>query len=181
MTARAALSLGMVVAAVLAAGPGAAAAQPAPIQSRLTGTYQMTGRVTAARYVRGEHVGEAVQRSWAFTPLCATGPCAQVRLVRGRAAGTDSLILNQTSPGHYSGTGRFFAPLKCAGRVYSAGEEVPFTINVTVTVTTTAPDGTVLAQRISATYVNKTRLNLTPCVLVLGHDSARYTGALVLG
>ena len=33
-----------------------------------------------------------------------------------------------------------------------------------------------LASQISATYVNKTRLNLTRCVIVLGHDSARYTG-----
>ena len=117
-----------------------------------------------------------MQRTWTFTPLCVTGPCAQVRLVRGRANGTDTLILTQSTPGHYSGTGRFFAPLKCAGTVYGAGEEVPFTINVQVTATTTAPDGTVLAQQISATYVNKSRLNLTRCVIVLGHDSARYTG-----
>ena len=33
-----------------------------------------------------------------------------------------------------------------------------------------------MATQISATYVNKSRLNLTRCVIVLGHDSARYTG-----
>jgi hypothetical protein len=173
---RAAL-LGPAVAAVLAAGAGAASAQPAPgTEARLAGTFQMTGRVTAARYVRGEHVGETVQRTWTFTPLCASGPCAQVRLFRGRANATDTLVLTQTSPGHYAGTGQFFAPLKCAGTVFSMGEEVPYELTLTIRATTTAPDGTVLAQQISATYVNKSRLNLTRCVIVLGHDSARYTG-----
>ena len=176
MRPRARLALGLVLAGVLAPGAGEAAAQPAQVQSRVAGTFQMTGRVTAARDVRGEHVGEVVQRTWTFTPLCASGPCAQVRLYRGRANATDTLILTQTSPGHYSGTGRFFAPLKCAGIVYSMGEEVPYQIKLAVTATTTAPDGTVLAQQISATYVNKSRLNLTRCVIVLGHDSARYTG-----
>jgi hypothetical protein len=176
MSAGARLALGTVVAAVLGASPGVAGAQPSQVQSRLAGTFQMTGRVTAARDVRGEHVGETVQRTWTFTPLCATGPCSQVRLFRGRANATDTLILNETSAGHYSGTGRFFAPLKCAGTVYSEGEEIPFGIKLTVTATTTAADGTVLAQQINATYVNKTRLNLTRCVIVLGHDSARYTG-----
>ncbi len=176
MSARARVALAAVVAAVLAASPGAAGAQSPQVQSRLAGTYQMTGRVTAAQEVRGEHLGEVVQRTWTFTPLCATGPCAQVRLFRGRANATDTLILNQTSPGHYSGASRFFAPLKCAGTVYSMGEEVPYQIKLQVTATTTAPDGTVLAQRISATYVNKSRLNLTRCVIVLGHDAARYTG-----
>ncbi len=95
----------------------------------------------AARNVRGEHVGEIVQRTWTFTPLCAAGPCAQVRLVRGRGNGTDSLILDRTTPGHYAGTGRFFAPLKCAGTVYATGEEVPFEIKLHVTATATAPTG----------------------------------------
>jgi hypothetical protein len=176
MSAGARVALAALVATVLAAGPGAAGAQPAPVQSRLAGTFLMTGRVTAALHVRGEHVGEIVQRTWTFTPLCVTGPCAQVRLFRGRANATDTLILNQTSPGHYSGGGRFFAPLKCARTVYLMGEEVPFRIKLQVTATTTAPDGTLLAEQISATYVNKTRLNLTRCVIVLGHDSARYTG-----
>jgi hypothetical protein len=176
---RRALALAGLALAVIApaAGPAFAAGQPDQTDARLAGTFQMNGRVTAAHDVRGEHVGEIVQRTWTFTPLCVSGPCAQVRLFRGRANATDTLILNETSPGHYSGTGRFFAPLKCARQVYSAGEEVPYQIKLTVTATTTAPDGTVLAQQISATYVNKVRRNLTRCVIVLGHDSARYTGA----
>ena len=159
-----------------AVGAVGAVAQPAPVESRLAGTYQMTGRLTAAQFVRGEHVGEVVPRTWTFTPLCAAGPCAQVRLFRGRRTATDTLILTESSPSHYWGTGSFFAPLECAGQVYSTGEEVPFQINVQVTATTTAPDGTVLAQQITATYVNQSRMNLTPCVIVLGHDAARYTG-----
>ena len=117
MSARARLAVAVVVVAVPAAAAGAAAAQPAPIQSRLAGTYQLTGRVTAAHDVRGEQVGEVVLRTWTFTPLCVTGPCAQVRLFRGRANAGDTLILTQGTPGHYSGTGLFFATLKCAGTV----------------------------------------------------------------
>jgi hypothetical protein len=165
--------------ALAAIAPASASAQSGQTEARLAGTFQMTGHVTAAHDVRGEHVGETVHRTWTFTPLCVTGPCAQVRVFRGRANATDTLILTQTSPGHYSGTGRFFAPLMCAGTVDSAGEEVPYKVKLTVTATTTAPDGTVLASQISATYVNKTRLNLTRCVIVLGHDSARYTGTFV--
>ena len=156
------------------AGVGTAAAQPEP---RLEGSFQMTGRVTVADHVRGEHVGEFVHRTWTFTPLCATGPCAQVRLVRARAAGADTLILTQNSPGQYAGSGRFFAPLKCAGRVYPSGVEIPFRVAVRVTETATAADGTVVASGVDATYVNKSRLNLTPCVFVPGHDSARYSGS----
>jgi hypothetical protein len=156
-----------------------AAAQPAPTQARLEGTFELTGRVTVAHHVRGEHIGQFVHRTWMFTPLCATGPCAQVRLVRARATGTDSLILVQTAPGHYAGSGRFFAPLKCAGKVYGAGEEIPFNIKVHITATATAPDGTTVASAVGATYVNKSRLNLTRCVIVLGHDSARYSGQVV--
>jgi hypothetical protein len=170
----------VVLAATLALARGATA-QPTPTEARLAGTYQMTGRITAAKYVRGEHVGETIQRTWMFTPLCVSGPCAQVRVYRGRRTATDTLILTETSPGHYAGTGAFYAPLACAGKVYSSGEEVPFTINVAITATTTAPDGTFLASQISATYVNTTRLNLTPCVIVLGHDSARYQGTDITG
>jgi hypothetical protein len=176
---RALIALAAATAAATAAVPTAAVAQPAPPEARLEGPFQLAGHVTVARHVRGEHVGQIVQRTWMFAPLCATGACAQVRLVRARATGTDSLILTRTAPGHYAGSGRFFAPLKCAGRVYAAGEEIPFQIKVRITATTTAADGTNVASAISATYVNKSRLNLTRCVIVLGHDSARYRGTAV--
>jgi hypothetical protein len=185
MSPRAQVAARLAFVAALAGGAAVAtataAAQPTPTESRLAGTYQMTGRITAAKYVRGEHVGEMVQRTWMFTPLCVSGPCAQVRVYRGRRTATDTLILTQTTPGNYAGTGTFYAPLSCAGKVYSSGEEVPFTINLAITATTTAPDGTILASQITAEYVNKSRVNLTPCVIVLGHDSARYTGTDVTG
>ena len=178
MSARARVAAGLAVAVVIAgaAGAGVAAARPTAVEARLAGTFQMTGRITAAHNVRGEHVGETVQRTWTFTPLCVSGPCAQVRVFRGRRTATDTLILTQTTPGRYAGTGVFYAPLECAGKVYSTGEEVPFTIKLAIAATATAPDGTVLASRITATYTNTSRLNRTPCVLVVGHDAARYTG-----
>jgi len=175
MSTRDSLAVGLAVAVVLAAA-GAAAAQPPPTEARHAGTVQMNGLVTAAKYV-----GETIQRTWTFVPLCVSGACAQVRVTRGRRTGTDTLILTQTSPGDYAGTGVFFAPLQCAGRAYSSGEHVPFTITVAITGTTTAPDGTLLASQITASYVNTTRLNLTPCVIVLGHDAARYTGTIAPG
>ncbi len=152
----------VVLVATLGLAPGAAG-QPAP---QLQGTFQMTGTVTVANNVRGERVGEIVHRTWTFTPQCPTAPCATVRLVRQRATGTDTLTLHQTGPDSYAGAGRFFAPLRCTGRVYRPGQVVPFKITVHVTAT----------GHLNATYVNRSRVNLTPCIGVLGHDAARYTG-----
>jgi hypothetical protein len=148
--------------AASAAFAASAAAQPVP---PLQGTFQMTGTVTVANHVRGEYVGQVVQRTWTFTPLCPTQPCAAVQLVRQRATGTDTLILNQTGPATYTGAGQFSTPLRCVGRIYSPGQVVPFRITVRVTDT-----GALIA-----TYVNPSRINLTPCIGVLGHDAARYT------
>jgi hypothetical protein len=146
------------------AAPPAPAAQP-------QGTFQMTGHVTVAHNVRGEHVGEIVQRTWTFTPQCPTAPCATVQLVRARASGTDTLMLQQTAPGIYAGQGSFSAPLRCHGQVYNPGETVPFRITVRVTAAT-GP----VASAISARYVNRSRINLTRCIGLLGHDAAQYTG-----
>jgi hypothetical protein len=89
-----------------------------------------------------------------------------VILVRQRANGTDRLTLHKDGPNAYAGAGRFYAPLRCAGRIYRPGQSVPFKITVHVTAT----------DHLNATYVNGTRINLTPCIAVLGHDAARYTG-----
>jgi hypothetical protein len=70
----------------------------------------------------------------------------------------------------------FYAPLRCSGRIYPRGQEIPFRITVRVTAT----NGTA-ASAISATYVNRERTNLTPCIGVLGHDSARYVGLVAPG
>jgi hypothetical protein len=101
--------------------------------------------------------------------------------VRGRATGTDVVTLTAVGPHAYAGTGQFGAPLRCAGRIYSPGQAIPFQIKVHVTATGPAAGGATIATAITATYVNHARLNLTPCVAVLGHDAARYTGTLAAG
>lgn len=173
-----ALALAAIGAALLIV-PSASTGQPPPAPTaQLQGIFQMTGTVTTAQFVRGEHAGETVQRSWSFTPLCSVGYCATVRLVRGRATGIDTLTLTATGPRAYAGTGLFHAPLRCAGRVYRPGQAIPFQITVHVTGTAPAAGGAMVATAISATYVNTARRNLTPCVAVLGHDSASYTGTV---
>jgi hypothetical protein len=163
------------VLAILAfAGP--ASAQTPTTDALLKGSFQMSGRVTAAQNVRGERVGQVVTRTWTFTPQCAAAPCAAVLLVRRRSGGTDTLTLEQTRTGSYAGAGVFYAPLRCSGRIYPRGQEIPFRITVRVTATNAGA-----ASAISATYVNRERTNLTPCIGVLGHDSAHYVGLLAPG
>lgn len=173
--ARAALAIAAIGAALLAL-PAASPGQPPAPATQLQGTFQMAGTVTVAKFVRGEHVGEAVQRSWTFTPLCSAGDCATVRLVRSRRTGTDTVTLTAVGPDAYAGAGQFYAPLRCAGRIYSSGESILFGIRVQVTATAPAAGGGTIATAISASYVNSRRVNLTPCVAVLGHDAAHYTG-----
>jgi hypothetical protein len=167
----------LVLTVLAAAGlTASASAQPPASDALLKGTFQMSGRVTVAANVKGERVGQVVTRMWTFTPECATGPCATVQLVRGRVAGSDTLTLQRTPTGTYTGTGLFYAPLRCSGRIYPRGQEIPFRITVRITAT----NGTA-ASAISATYVNRLRTNLTPCIGVLGHDSAHYAGLLSPG
>jgi len=161
---------------VLPAAASAASAPPFP-DARLQGTFELGGRVTAAHAVNGEHVGQTITRAWTFTSTCPSGQCPQVALVRSRAAGSDSVMLRRTGPGRYRGSGSFFLPLRCAGRVYAQGEQVLFTVSVRITPAVPFGSG-VLATRVSATYVNRQRINHTPCVAALGHDAASYHGHL---
>jgi hypothetical protein len=171
------LAAAILLAILAAAGlTASASAQPATSDALLGGSFQMSGRVTVAHNVRGERVGQVVTRTWTFTPECTTGPCAAVQLVRGRATGSDTLTLQRTPTGTYTGSGLFYAPLRCSGRIYPRGQEIPFRITVRIT----AANGTT-ASAISASYVNRERTNLTPCIGVLGHDSAHYVGLLTPG
>jgi hypothetical protein len=170
------------IVACLAAPAGARAASggagvPSAGPARLTGHFAMSGRVTAATHIRGEHPGQLVHREWTFTPLCPSGPCPAVQLVRVRARGSDTTVLTATGPGTYVGHGRFDAPLRCAGRTRPKGESVPFTIRLTITATATVL-GAQVASQIHATYVNRRRTNLTRCVDIPGHDAAVYDGLL---
>jgi hypothetical protein len=140
----------------------------------------MTGKVTKAVRIRGEHVGQTVKRTWTFTPQCPAGPCSSLQLVRQRQAGTDKLVLRRISAGYYEGNGKFYAPLRCARRTYENGVSVPFTIQVHVTAAAVV-GGETLATRIRATYTNRGRRNHTPCIFIPGHDAASYTGVAGAG
>jgi hypothetical protein len=168
---------------ILAATPALAAATPRrigdPTRARLHGSFLLAGRVTVAKNVSGEHVGENVLRTWTFTSSCRTGECATVSMVRPRAGGTDSLVLHLRAPGYYVGQGSFSAPLRCGNQTYRNGEAVPFTITVRVTAAVVV-GGVDAATRVGASYANRSRTNRTPCVAVLGHDAATYHGHLVL-
>lgn len=166
-------------AAALAGLPAPAAAQSSPLgTARLAGQFAMSGQVTSAVHVRDERRGQSVRRTWTFTPLCAAGACDQISLLRQRAAGSDRLVLVREGPAHYTGRGSFYVPLRCDGRLYRRGELVPFTIDVRVT-HATAFGPAPAADAINATYTNRSRRNLTPCVAIPGHDAAQYRGQLV--
>jgi hypothetical protein len=146
--------------------------------ARLQGSFQLNGQITVAANVRGERTGQTVSRTWLFSSGCTAGPCSTVSLLRQRSAGGDAVTLAQQSPGYYLGYGSFTAPLLCGKTIYGAGEQVPFTITVRITNAAVQSDGTVAATGIAATYSNAYRINLTPCVGVLGHDAAVYQGQL---
>jgi hypothetical protein len=170
-----------ILTALAASAAVAGAAAPAAAQeppARLDGAFVLTGSVTVSHAVPREHRGETVTRTWTFTSLCAAGPCATVRLERQRGGGTDTLLLHQTAPAYYTGSGQFFVPLRCGSRVNPTGEEVPFTIQVWITGAVTSGAGTI-ANQIRASYVNRNRINRTQCVASLGHDAAAYRGHLV--
>lgn len=171
---RRAVALAAVIASSAPVVAGAAVT-PSPFAgARLEGQFSMEAQITVAKNVVREHVGERLGRTWTFRPLCASGACAQVQLVRNRAGGADVLTLTETTPGSYAGSGLFYAPLSCAGKTYLQGELVPFTITVTITGESTFG----FATAVNATYVNPSRRNLTRCVDIPGHDAATYTGRL---
>jgi hypothetical protein len=171
-----------IVAAVLAATAATAISVPPALArsaaARLQGNFTLKGRITAAAHVLGVHTGQRFRRKWTFVPLCPTGACNTVRLIRAVRGGTDRLRLRRRRPGYYVGTGRLYVPLKCGDKTYAKGWAVPFTITVRVT-SKSAVGGVVVATAIKATYTNTHRTNLTPCVTVPGHVSAKYEGRLV--
>ena len=149
-----------------------------PGQPRLQGAFAMTGRITAAVNIPGEHAGQTVSRTWVFTPKCGTDACAQVVLGRTRGPGLPpvSVLLSFQSPGFYTARGTFYAPLRCGGRTYRPGERVQYRIGVRVTATATV-NGQLVVTAMRASYTSGRRDNLTRCVAPVGQrDSAQYTG-----
>jgi hypothetical protein len=167
------------VALAAANKPAASPRVASPTSARLQGPFLLAGRVTVAKNVSGEHVGQNVLRTWTFTSKCRAGECASVSLLRNRGSVRDALVLQRQAPGFYVGTGSFYAPLRCGAQVWPRGEIVPFTIAVRVTAAVVAA-GVDSATRVDALYINRSRRNRTPCVAVLGHDAASYHGHLVV-
>jgi PKD repeat protein len=73
----------------------------------------------------------------------------------------------------------FYAAVRCRGKVYPRGTEVPYRLALTVT-RAVVVEGIAFAQRIAATYDNPGRLDSTPCQLGLSRDAARYSGTTSL-
>jgi hypothetical protein len=146
-----------------------------PRAARLQGFFRLSGVITVADHVGSERAGERITRIWAFHPLCAAGACARVELVRIRRYARDRVILRRVAPAYYVGQGRFYAPLRCGGRIFPHGESVPFVVSVRVTAAARSHGG-VVATHLRAQYTNRSRTNLTPCVGILGHDAAVYSG-----
>jgi hypothetical protein len=148
-----------------------------PGTARIEGKFEMLGRVTVAEDIKGERRGQRAKRVWTFNSSCAGGQCGQVTLVRHRTGGVDRLTLRRRGAGYYTGTGLFYAPLRCAGHTVRRGESVPFTITLRITGAELVGTDDV-ANTLSATYTNRSRRNLTRCVALPGHDAASYTGKL---
>lgn len=147
---------------------------------RLAGTFEMRGTLTSVHNVFGEYPGERVRRTWSLAPGCARGACNRVTLRRRRSGRhlLDVVGLVRRGPGHYVGRGAFWIALRCAGALVKHGGRADEVISVRVTAT--ARVGTTrLATRLSATYTNPIRTNLTRCPGGIGHDAARYRGRLV--
>lgn len=176
-TARAGGALLLALAGLLGADGAGAAVSPEVAAARLQGDYAVSGVVTQAVGVAGEHRGEQVRRTWSFNSPCPTGACPLLGLRRQRSgAASDALFLRQVAPGTYAGTGIFAAPLRCHGRLHPRGSDVPYTITLTVTAAAPQPDGSFLATGFSAAYRNRKRIGHTRCYSPPSYDSARYLG-----
>jgi hypothetical protein len=164
-------------AAAVAVAATAAAPAHAAVDARVVGKFAMSGKVTRAEHVRGEHKGQKVKRTWRISPLCDSGVCAQLTLRRQRSAHkTEKLTLTKTNTGTYSGRGHFYFALRCAGKVYKRGGRATTKVTLTVTRRTTV-QGRRFATALKATYSNPKRTNRTPCKgRSLGRDAARYSG-----
>ena len=151
---------------------------PAAVNARTTGTFEMLARVTAAKNVPGEHVGQSLKRRWLISPQsCAGSVCQALELDRERSASIDeSLTLHRVAAGTYAGSGSFYVALRCKNRTYPHGSRAPYRITLTVNSAVTV-QGIAFARTITAIYENSKRSDSTPCVLDRSHDAARYTGS----
>src|SRR5436305_12894995 len=159
---RAALgALATIAGAAAASVPAATAAVGPPVSAaRLQGAYALTGRVTVASGVKGEHRGQQIKRTWGFASPCPRGQCTTVWLLRQRARGGDAMTLRRTGPGRYRGSSTFYVPVRCGRQIVPRGEAVPFTITVTIAAAAATDPNTAQATRISATSASGRRRNI---------------------
>jgi hypothetical protein len=175
---RPALLAALVLALCAPAALGAAAPAAVSQDASLEGYFPLIGKITTAVNVPGERAGQTLRRTWLFIPLCHTGACAEVELIRSGANGR-MLVLHRRAPALYQGIGAFFAPIRCGSRVFRQGQLVPFAI--TVRILAAAPAGTdgagaarIVATAIRATYDSPVRINRTSCVAIPSGESATY-------
>ena len=161
-------------AAARAAAPGSAAA----VDARVVSTFVMSGRIVTAVRVRGEHPGQLITRRWEFSgQRCAGNVCSRLALRRERSAHRFSrIVLTRVAVGRYLGRARFYAALRCRGRLYPRGEVVPYRITVRIT-RATPVESIAFASQLAASYTNTRRIDRTRCPLGPSHDAAVYTGA----
>jgi PKD domain len=171
------VAMGVIVGAAMvlvAAGPARAAGVA---DARISTTFTMHGQIVTAVRVRGERSGQSVTRRWTFTGLgCAGSVCQRLSLSRQRSADRfDHLTLSRVGLGSYAGSGRFSSALRCRGRRYPHGLVVPYTISVQVTQVVPI-EGIAFASQLSAVYINRRRIDRSPCPIGPSHDAADYIG-----
>jgi hypothetical protein len=174
---RRAVTRAAVVLACLAVAPPAALAAIRP--ARVQGRFTMRTVVTAAVNVRGEHRGERLTRTWRIRPSrCGGDVCRVLHVRRTRGLGRRlGLTLYRGRNGTYTGHGTFPVALSCRGRIVHRGALAPYTIHLRVTAA--RPVGGIrFARRLTATYVNRTRVDRTRCAFTPSYDAARYSGRL---
>jgi hypothetical protein len=167
-----------VVCAVAAVYPSLAAAVIR--DARVGGTFIMSGVVTSAVNVRGERPGELVNRKWEVQARdCDHSVCGRLLVTRNRGSIKGSfVILRRVGVGHYRGSGDFWAPLQCLGRLHALGSFVPYTIQLYV-FRRKAINGIRYATGVNASYISRSRTDNTRCPLGPASDSARYSGRLI--
>jgi PKD repeat protein len=176
------LVLSLAVAFTIDASASAAGSRAVrPTDARVVSPFLMHGRVRSALRVHGERRGQRITRHWMFTGLsCAGNVCRQLSLLRERSANHYSrIVIHRTGVGRYAGSSRFYAALKCRGKLYPRGEEVPYRITVKVTQVVSV-QGIRFARKLTATYTNRRRIDRTKCPIGPSHDAARYTGVASL-
>ena len=173
-------ALGFGLAAAVALAGVTAQRSGLGVNVKVIGRFAVTGRITRASGIPGEHTGERLRRIWTIVPRsCAESDCARLELTRPRAAGHVARItLHRVGFGLYRGTGRFDAAVRCLGHVAPRGSVVPYLITLRVTAFEPA-GGLRLATAFRATYFNDRRFDRTRCPLGEVRDAARYTGTII--